>query len=200
VVVTEGEDGFEVMPNTGTIPRLRVNSYFEEILRKRSLDKKVKDFVGDKVQRAKNFIHYVEQRESTLVRVTSAIVSKQREFFTRGPLHLRPMTLKDIAGMLDLHESTVSRITTSKYVQTDFGVFRLKYFFSNSLPSDGESQVSSTSIKELIRGIIQHEGAKKHLSDQKIADLLKERGIHIARRTVAKYRKDLHILPSNLRR
>jgi RNA polymerase sigma-54 factor len=110
------------------------------------------------------------------------------------------MTLRDISQILDLHESTISRITSSKYAQTPFGVYGLKYFFSNSIPSQGQGDYSSTSIKEIMKEIIENEEGKKHLSDQKIVELLHKRGIQIARRTVAKYRKDLHILPSNLRR
>ncbi len=200
VMVVEGEDGFQVLPNNAYIPRLRVNSYFEELLRTRGRDKKVRDFVVDKVQRARGFINSVQQRENTLLRVTDAILERQVDFFSHGPLHLKPMTLRDIAGMVDLHESTVSRITSSKYVQTGWGVFRLKYFFSGSVPARGRADLSSTSIKEMIKHIIQKESGRNHLSDQKIADMLAERGIKIARRTVAKYRKELRILPSNLRR
>lgn len=200
VIVTEGEDGFQVVPNNAYIPRLRVNSFFEELLRTGKGDKKLREFLADKVQRARGFINSVQQRESTLVRVTRAILERQIDFFRHGPLHLKPMTLRDIAAMVDLHESTVSRITSSKYVQTGWGVFRLKYFFSGSVPARGRADLSSTSIKEMIKEIVKQESGKNHLSDQKIADMLAERGIRIARRTVAKYRKELHILPSNLRR
>lgn len=200
VIVVEGEDGFQVLPNNTYIPRLRVNGYFEELLRVRNGDKKLRDFLADKVQRARGFINSVQQRESTLVRVTQAILERQFDFFRYGPMHLKPMTLRDVAAMVDLHESTVSRITSSKYVQTGWGVFRLKYFFSGSVPARGRADLSSTSIKEMIKEIIKQESGRNHLSDQKIADMLAERGIRIARRTVAKYRKELHILPSNLRR
>jgi len=169
-------------------------------MKKRGVDKRVKDFVSEKVQRAKTFIHSIDQRESTLVRVMRAIVKRQIEFFQRGPMYLKPMTLKDISQDVDLHESTVSRITSSKYAQTSFGVFSLKYFFSNPIPTEGKGDYSSTSIKEIIKELIENEGSRSHLSDQKIVDLLQKRGIKIARRTVAKYRKELNILPSNLRR
>jgi len=163
-------------------------------------DRRVRDFVNDRVQRAKSFIHAVQQRESTLVRVTEAILNKQMDFFERGSMYLKPMTLKDIAQVVDLHESTISRITSSKYIQTPLGVYSLKYFFSSSIPAKGSEDLSSTSIKEIIKGIVNNEGSKMQLSDQKITDLLAKRGIKIARRTVAKYRKELQILPSNLRR
>ena len=200
VIVEEREGEFEVIPNSLSIPRLRINRYFEELMKKRGVDKRVKDFVSEKVQRAKTFIHSIDQRESTLVRVMRAIVKRQIEFFQRGPMYLKPMTLKDISQDVDLHESTVSRITSSKYAQTSFGVFSLKYFFSNPIPTEGKGDYSSTSIKEIIKELIENEGSRSHLSDQKIVDLLQKRGIKIARRTVAKYRKELNILPSNLRR
>jgi RNA polymerase sigma-54 factor len=200
VIVEERDGVFEVISNSFSIPKLRVNRYFEDLMRTRSVEKRVKDFVSEKVQRAKTFMHSIDQRESTLVRVTRAIVDRQLDFFQRGPMYMKPMTLHDIAQDVDLHESTISRITSSKYVQTSFGVYSLKYFFSNPIPTERSGGISSTSIKEIIREIIDNEGDKRHLSDQKIVDLLQKRGIKIARRTVAKYRKELHILPSNLRR
>lgn len=202
-VIVERRDGkLEVVLNTAMIPRLRVNRYFEELLRKRDLDGRIRDFVSERVRRARAFIQSIEQRENTLIRVTRAIVEHQPEFFEKGPLHLRPMTLKDIARAVEIHESTVSRITSSKYVQTPFGVFRLKYFFSTAIQGEDRKEVSTRSIKELIREIIKSEnpGSRRRLSDQKIAEILSRRGIKIARRTVAKYRKELQILPSNLRR
>lgn len=200
VLIEEKEDEFEVVPNHSFIPKLRVNTYFENLMRRRSSDKRIKGFVTEKVQRAKSFIHWIEQRESTLVRVTKAILEEQMDFFKNGPKYLKPLVLKDIAEKLDLHESTISRITSSKYAQTPFGVFQLKYFFSNTIPAYGSREYSSTSIKEMIKDIVENEKSKRNLSDQKIAELLSQRGIKIARRTVAKYRKELNILPSNLRR
>jgi RNA polymerase sigma-54 factor len=200
VIIEERDGEFEVIPNSSSLPRLRVNRYFEELLRKRNIEKRVKEFVSEKVTRARTFMHSIEQRESTLLRVMKAILEKQMDFFEQGPMYLKPMTLRDISQSVDLHESTISRITSSKYVQTPSGVYGLKYFFSNPIPSQGQGDYSSTSIKELIKEIIENEEGKKHLSDQKIVELLQNRGIKIARRTVTKYRKDLHILPSNLRR
>ncbi len=200
VIIQERDGEFEVVPNNYAIPKLRVNNYFMRLSSRRKGDKRLKEFASEKVQRAKNFIHSIEQRESTLIRVARTILDEQRDFFERGPKYLKPLTLRDISASLDLHESTISRITSSKYMQTSFGIFPLKYFFSNPIPTQGSKEYAATSIKEMIKDIIQNEGAKKHLSDQKIADLLAKKGIKIARRTVAKYRKGLHILPSNLRR
>jgi RNA polymerase sigma-54 factor len=199
VIVEERDGRFEVIPNNYSIPKLKVSGYFEKLLRENKDDKRIKSFALDKIQRANSFIYSIEYRESTLVRVMKKILDEQRDFFERGPKYIKPLTLKDVSVHLDLHESTISRITSSKYVQTPFGVFQLKYFFSNQIPSKGERSLSSTSIKEEIKEIIQSEGMDKHLSDQKIADRLTQRGIQIARRTIAKYRKELKILPSNLR-
>jgi RNA polymerase sigma-54 factor len=200
VIIEEREGNFEVIPNNYSLPKLRVNSYFENLMQAKGGDKRIKEFAAEKVQRAKNFMHSIAQRESTLIRVTKKILEEQKEFFQNGPKYLKPLTLKDVSFELELHESTISRITSSKYVQTPFGVFPLKYFFSNPIPAHGREDFSSTSIKEIIKDIIENEGLNKHLSDQKITDLLEKRGIKIARRTVAKYRKGLKILPSNLRR
>ena len=200
VTVEEVEGNFEVRPNNSYIPKLKVNSYLQRLAKKKSADKRIKEFAGNKIQAARNFIHSIEQRESTLLRVSRTILEAQREFFEKGPRYLKPLTLKDVSNNLGLHESTISRITSSKYVQTPFGVFALKYFCSNSIPAQGNKEYSATSIKEIVKDIIVEEGGKKHLSDQKIANILQKRGITLARRTVAKYRKDLRILPSNLRR
>jgi len=200
VIIEERDGKWEVFSSNYSIPRLKVNNYLENLLRRKDTEKRIKDFAADKVQRAKNFIHSIEQRESTLIRVTRMILEKQKDFFEKGPKYLKPLTLRDVSEDVGLHESTISRITSSKYVQTPFGIFPLKYFFSNPIPAHGNREYSATSIREMIKDIIQNEGMKKHLSDQKIADLLAKRGIKIARRTVSKYRKALNILPSNLRR
>lgn len=200
VIIEERDGKYEVISTNYFIPKLRVNSYFKKLSRRKGVDKRIKNFAADKVQNAKNFIHSIEQRGNSLIRVTKRILEEQMDFFEKGPKYLKPLTLKDVSLSLDLHESTVSRITSSKYVQTPFGVFQLKYFFSNPIPAQGSKEYSSTSIKEMVKDIIQNEGSKKHLSDQNITNLLTKRGIKIARRTVAKYRKGLKILPSNLRR
>ncbi|MCK4776886.1 MAG: RNA polymerase factor sigma-54, partial [Actinomycetia bacterium] len=200
VIVEEREGKFEVIPNSYSVPKLKVSSFNEILLGKNSDDKRFKNFASDNIQSAQSFIDSIEYRESTLVRVIKKILDEQKDFFERGPKYLKPLTLKDVSVHLDLHESTISRITSEKYVQTPFGVFQLKYFFSNHIPSKGDRNYSSTAIKEEIKDIIQSEGTDKPLSDQKIADRLVQMGIQIERRTVAKYRKELKILQSNLRR
>jgi len=159
--------------------------------------KEVKQFVNNRVKEARWFIQSIHQRNQTLLKVAKAIVEFQRDFFLKGPKYLRPLTLKDIAQEIGVHEATVSRITTSKYIQTEWGIFELKYFFSNSISGAGStgSQYSKEAVKQIIKEIIEQEGGK-NLSDQKIADLLSKRGIQLARRTVTKYRKELAISSS----
>ena len=200
VIIEKREGNWEVVTNEIATPKLRVNRYYESLLKNKKTDKKTREFISEKVQRARNFINSIQQRESTLVRVMKAILEEQKDFFEKGSKYIKPLTLKDIANKLDLHESTISRVTSSKYVQTPFGIFRLKYFFSNSIQSSNNEQYSSRSIKEMIKEIIEEKVGEAQLSDQKIADVLTRKGIKIARRTVAKYRKKLNILPSNLRR
>jgi RNA polymerase sigma-54 factor len=132
------------------------------------------------------------------LKVSRAIVEFQRDFFVRGPKYLVPLTLKDIAGEVGVHEATVSRITNGKYVQTEWGIFELKYFFSNSISGSGStgSRFSKEGVKQIIKEILENEGAKEHLSDRKISEILEKRGIKLARRTVAKYRKELDISSS----
>jgi len=193
-VKKEGEE-LVIYLNDSPIPELRVNSYFEELDGLKGQQKEVRQFVGSHVKDARWFINSLEQRNRTLLRAARAIVEHQREFFHKGVKALAPLTLKDIAAEIDVHEATVSRITTNKYVQTEWGIFELKYFFTNSISGTGSSgsSYSREAVKEIIREIIEANGDSKRLSDQKISDLLAERGINIARRTAAKYRKELDI-------
>jgi RNA polymerase sigma-54 factor len=199
LLVTMKEGQFVIVLNDEEIPVLGINSFFERMSHEKSDKKEVNRFVKSSVKDARWFIHSIQQRNQTLLKVARAIVEFQRDFFLRGPKYLVPLTLKDIANTVDVHEATVSRITTSKYVQTEWGIFELKYFFSNSISGAGSkgSRYSKAAVKERIREILEEEKSnEKHLSDQRIADLLKRRGINIARRTVAKYRKELDISSS----
>ncbi len=190
-VKLEGDE-LVIYLNDSPVPELRINSYFEELDGIKKQDREIKQFVGSHVKDARWFINSLEQRNRTLLRAARAIVEHQREFFHKGAKGLVPLTLKDIAAEIDVHEATVSRITTNKYVQTEWGIFELKYFFTNSISGSGSSY-SREAVKEIIKEIIEaHEGPKR-LSDQKISDILAERGINIARRTAAKYRKELDI-------
>jgi RNA polymerase sigma-54 factor len=196
IIVKLKDDQFVIVLNDEEIPVLGVDPFFADMQESRKTKKArdVKHFVTDNIRDARWFINAIHQRNQTLLKVARAIVEFQRDFFLRGPKYLRPLTLKDIAAEIDVHETTVSRTSTSKYMQTEWGVFELKYFFSNSISgtSSWGSRFSKTGVKQLVKEIIEKEGGKG-LSDQRITDLLSERGISLARRTVAKYRKELDI-------
>ena len=202
-LVVDNIDGkYVVYLNDRNIPRLRVSqSYHDELLKDtRDGDRETRDFINSRLKSAKWLIQTIEQRRRTMVKVMECISRKQRGFFEKGTAHLRPLTLQQVASEINMHESTVSRVTTGKYVQTPRGVFELKYFFSSSLGTTDGGEVSAKSAKDKIRRIIEAEDAHNPLSDQKIADILKKGGLNIARRTVAKYREQLNILPARLRK
>jgi len=197
-VMIDGE--YQPILNDEEVPVLGINDFYTQLLRENKArdQKEVRSFVRDHVKDAQWFIRSIAQRNQTLLRISKAIVEFQRDFFRRGPKYLKPLTLKDIAQAVDVHETTVSRIANSKYIQTEWGIFELKYFFTNSISGAGStgSQFSKEGVKHRIREIIEEHSSSKRLSDQKIADILAERGIKIARRTVAKYRQELDILSS----
>jgi RNA polymerase sigma-54 factor len=206
-VMVKMQDGqFVIYLNDEAIPVLGVNPFFRDLLKgkekeqEKAKDKRreVKKFVSSRLQDARWFIRSIQQRNETLLKVSRAIIEFQRDFFRRGPKYLVPLTLKDIAQQVDVHEATVSRITNGKYMQTEWGIFELKYFFSNPVSTvrpDG-SHFSKEGVKQVVKEIIEQEGGDKHLPDNKIVELLASRGIHIARRTVAKYRTELDIMSS----
>ncbi len=203
LLVTMQEGELAIYLNDEEIPALSINPFFEEIGTKpagKDRDERAaRRFANSSVKDARWFIHSIQLRNQTLLKVARAIIDFQRDFFIKGPKYLVPLTLKDIAAEVGVHEATVSRITTAKYMQTDFGIFELKYFFSNSISGTGSggSRFSKEAVKETIREILEEESKSgKHLSDQRISDLLKKQGIEIARRTVAKYRKELDISSS----
>jgi RNA polymerase sigma-54 factor len=196
VKIVEGE--FVIVLNDEEIPVLGINPFFSRI-RNDAAHKKEKDlksFVTQNINDAKWFIRSINQRNENLVKVCRAIVDFQREFFRRGSQYLVPLTLKDIAAEVGVHEATVSRITTGKYVQTEWGIFELKYFFTNSISGvgSGGSRFSKEGVKQIIKEMIQKE--ERNLSDNEIVDILANRGIKIARRTISKYRSELGILSS----
>lgn len=191
-VISLNEDG---------LPKLRINSYYRELIKKKdSLSKEEKDYLRDKVNSAVWFVKSIYQRKRTIYRVMESILKHQIEFFELGPGHLKPLTLRDIAENIEMHESTVSRVTSGKYVHTPIGLFELKYFFTSSLSRKDGDSVASESVKEKIKELIQAENPLKPLSDIEVARVLKSQGINIARRTVTKYRESLGILPSNRRK
>ena len=201
VTIQDGE--FVIILNDEVIPVLGLNPLFEQMSsgKEKAKDPKTRQFVTQNLQEARWFIRTIGQRNETLLKVCRAIVEFQREFFVKGPKFLKPLTLKDIAGEIGVHEATVSRITSAKYVQTEWGIFPLKHFFSNSVAGTGSSgsRFSKEGVKEIIREIIGKEGGGT-LSDQKIVEMLAGQGVSIARRTVAKYRGELAIDSSYQRR
>jgi RNA polymerase sigma-54 factor len=192
-----GED-YVVILNEEGIPRLRVNSLYRSLLR-RSGDE-AKQYVEQKLRSAVWLIKSVEQRQRTLRKVAQSLVNFQREFLDKGLPYLRPLALRDVGDDISMHESTISRVTTNKYVQTPQGLFELKFFFHSGIASENGSMVSSVSVKKTIRDMVSGEDGGKPLSDQEIAQALQAQGLTIARRTVAKYREELGILPSHQRR
>lgn len=190
VRLKDGE--FVIVLNDEEIPVLGINPFFDRLSAEKH-DRTTDVFVKENIRRAKWFIQSIHQRNKTLLKATRAIVEFQRAFFIKGPKHLAPLTLKDIAGEVGVHETTISRLANRKYIQTDWGIFELKYFFTNSISGAGSSgsRFSKEGVKQVIKEIIENEA--RALSDRDIADQLARRGINLARRTVAKYRLELNM-------
>jgi RNA polymerase sigma-54 factor len=163
-------------------------------------ESKTREYIQGKLNSARWLIQTIEQRRRTMIKVMNCIIREQREFFDKGIAFLRPLTLQQVARQIDMHESTVSRVCSAKYVQTPRGVFELKFFFSSGLETEDGEDVSARTAKDIINTLIAEESKKEPLSDQRIADLLHEKGLRIARRTVAKYREQLGLLPARFRR
>lgn len=197
IIVLDGEYVIQINDVTG--PRLNINNFYKNLL-KEGGDKETTEYLSNKLNSAMWIIKSIEQRRQTIYKVIQSILKFQISFFKEGDKSLVPLTLKDVADDIEMHESTISRATNGKYVQTPRGLFELKYFFTTGLSNVVGEDVSSTSIKSTIKDIIGSEDTKKPLSDQKIADLLKSQGNNISRRTVAKYRDELGILSSTMRR
>ncbi len=199
IYVHKIRDEYHVVLNEDGLPKLRVSRAYREVLNQTD-SKETREFVREKLRSAVWMIKSIHQRQRTIVKVMQSILRYQREFFDRGQEHLRPLNLRDVAEDIGMHESTVSRVTTNKYVQTPHGVFELKFFFNSSIrTSDGDS-IASESVKEKIRSVIAHEDSRHPLSDQRIAGILRTSGIEIARRTVTKYRESMKILSSTRRK
>ncbi len=200
VFVERTEDGFKITLNDEGIPRIRLNSYYRKLLmNQKDLTKEERKFLNEKLRSAMWLIKSLDQRNRTIYKVTESIVKFQREFFEKGKDYLKPLNLKTVAEDINMHESTVSRVTLNKYLACEHGIFSFRYFFSSALRNKQGDEVSSTIVKEMIKKIIEQEDPKKPYSDQKIADILKKQNIKIARRTVAKYREELKI-PSHSKR
>ncbi len=198
VYVIKDGDEFIVMDNDRGVQRLYIN---EDLTKKLMKDPNAKEFIGEKLRNAQWLIRAIEQRRKTIIKVSECIVEKQRDFFEKGVAFLKPMILRDIAEAVGMHESTISRVTTNKYMHSPAGLFELKYFFNSSIRRVGEEDIASESVKQAIKKIIEDEDKQSPLSDQAIVEILeKTEGIKIARRTVAKYREMLGILASSKRK
>ena len=189
---------FRVQLNPDVMPRLRVHDVYAGALKAHKGEGH--QALQQRLQEARWFIKNIQQRFDTILRVSNAIVERQKNFFVHGELAMRPLVLREIADELGLHESTISRVTTAKYMSTPYGTFELKYFFGSALGTETGGNASSTAVRALIRQFVASESVKKPLSDSQISEMLKEQGIECARRTVAKYREALRIAPANLRK
>ena len=198
ILVVKAGRGFKVTLNSDVMPRLRVHDIYANALKQHKGQNG--QALQQRLQEARWFIKNIQQRFDTILRVSSAIVERQKNFFTHGELAMRPLVLREIADELGLHESTISRVTTAKYMSTPFGTFELKYFFGSALGTETGGNASSTAVRALIKQFVSSESLKKPLSDNQISEMLKEQGIECARRTVAKYRESLRIAPANLRK
>jgi len=202
VIVVKAGRGFKVTLNSDVMPRLKVHDIYANAMKqhKGTSGAGAGQAMQQRLQEARWFIKNIQQRFDTILRVSTAIVERQKNFFTHGELAMRPLVLREIADELGLHESTISRVTTAKYMNTPFGTFELKYFFGSALGTETGGNASSTAVRALIKQFVAVENLKKPLSDNQISEMLKEQGIECARRTVAKYREALRIAPANLRR
>lgn len=201
-LIVEKMDGkYVVMLNDRSIPSLHISNAYAKMLKRGSTAKsEVKDYIREKFNSATWFIRSIEQRKNTMLRVMYAILERQQDFFDKGPPNINPLKLQDIADMVEMHISTISRVTSNKYVQTSHGVFELKYFFTEAIAQEkGTADISSEKIKNRIKELIAAEDSAKPLSDQKIAELLSIENLAIARRTVAKYREQMKLLPARMR-
>jgi RNA polymerase sigma-54 factor len=201
LIVELVDNEFVIMLNDRSVPMLHINKSYANMLRRGSSARtEVKTYIREKLNSAVWLVRSIEQRRTTMLKVMHAIVERQREFFEKGPPHLAPLKLQDIADMIGMHISTVSRVTSNKYVQTQHGIFELKYFFTESMGHDAQNgDVSSESIRNRIAELIRNENPQKPLSDQKISDILSRDKLEVARRTVAKYREQMKLLPARLR-
>ena len=200
-IIEKVEDEFVVTLNDWNIPPLRISKTYKQLLHsKNNTDKETKQYIRKKIESAKWFISSIYQRKNTMLNVMQSIVEKQYDFFAKGPSHIKPLIMREIADMINMDISTVSRVANGKYVQTDFGVFELKYFFTERIQTDDGEEVSTRKVKERIREMIEKENPDKPMSDEKISQILTNEGFPVARRTVAKYREQLNIPVARLRR
>jgi RNA polymerase sigma-54 factor len=200
VTVEKINGEYQVILNGEQIPHLRISNTYKDIMAQETNGNEVKDYIRDKIRSGKFLIKSIHQRQQTISNIAHQIVSRQREFFDKGSAFLKPMTMVQIADAVGVHETTVSRAISGKYMSTPQGVFEMKYFFTPGYQTATGESMSNTSVKEAILDLVKDEDGNAPLSDKEIVEILSKRGIPIARRTVAKYRTELNILPSNMRR
>ncbi len=201
VYVIKIEDRYVIQLNDEGLPKVRINPYYRKLLsRKENIDKVTKEYVEERLRSAQWLIKGMEQRNRTIYKVAESIVKFQRDFLDKGITELKPMVLKDVAEDIGMHESTISRVTTNKFMHTPQGIFPMKYFFTTGFSSGTGTEISSLTVKDTIQKMIREENSASPLKDQQIVDALKASGIDIARRTVAKYREELRIPPTSVRK
>jgi RNA polymerase sigma-54 factor len=200
VFVQKNGDDFTVTTNDEQIPHLRISNVYKDLMAAGENNAEVKNYIREKIRAGKFLIKSLHQRQATILNIGKEIVKRQRDFMEKGVAHLRPMTMAQVAEVVGVHETTVSRAVSSKYMQTPQGIFEMKFFFTAGLQTTSGEGVSNTSVKDMIAEIFKGENPGKPLSDQEVVRMLTDKGITIARRTVAKYRDELGILPSNLRK
>ncbi len=201
LVVEKVDDRYLVFLNDGGLPRLRISRTYRDLARDRKkFDAESKDFISQRLNSAQWMIQAIEQRRQTMLKVMNFIVDRQRDFFEKGVEHLKPLTLREVADVINMHESTVSRVTNAKYVQTPRGLLPLKFFFSSGLHTTTGEDASARSIKAQMRKLVEDEDVGRPLTDQQIVDYFMTKGVQIARRTVAKYRDQLGLLPARMRK
>ncbi len=199
LIVRKSQNGWIVELNPDALPRVSINHTYQNFI-KAGDKSETNDYLKNQLQEARWFVKSLKSRSETLLKVGTCIVEKQIDFFEKGPVAMKPMVLADIAELVEMHESTISRVTTQKYMHTPRGTLELKYFFSSHVGTDNGGEVSSTSIKEHLKALISEENSAKPLSDNKLSELLARRGFKVARRTVAKYREILGVGGSSERK
>jgi RNA polymerase sigma-54 factor len=200
VFVQKVGDDFSVTTNNEHIPHLRISNTYKDLMSHRENSAEVRNYIREKIRAGKFLIKSLHQRQQTILNIAKEIVRRQREFMEKGVAYLKPLTMVQVAEVVGVHETTVSRAVSGKYMQTPQGLFEMKYFFTAGIETASGDGLSNTSVKDMIADIFKKEDPTKPLSDQEVVKMLQERGIVIARRTVAKYRTELNILPSNLRK
>ena len=200
VFVRKSGDDYQVTTNNEHVPHLRISNTYKDLMAQRGNPAEVRNYIREKIRAGKFLIKSLQQRQQTILNIAREIVNRQRDFMAKGVIGLKPLTMVQVAQVVGVHETTVSRAVSGKYMETPQGIFEMKYFFTAGIQTASGDGMSNTSVKDMIADIFKAEDSAKPLSDQEVVRMLKEKGIVIARRTVAKYRTELNILPSNLRK